>query len=77
MCKAPTPATESAKKEEEERTLTVVQPPPPISMMNSLKTGWKEEPAVQFYLREVLLGIIICMAQVPTKPRKKTACTRC
>jgi hypothetical protein len=42
-----------------------VKLPPGITWHTALKTGWYEKPGLSFYLREVLLGIIICMAQIP------------
>ena len=42
---------------------TPVVPAPEISWRDSLKQGWRGD--AQFYGREILLGIIICMAQIP------------
>ena len=36
-----------------------------LNWKEALKSGWVYEPKFQFYTREVLLGIIICMAQIP------------
>ena len=55
-----------APEAESERTLLSL--PEPISMRDVLKQGWTADPGeskAQFYIREVLLGVIICMAQVP------------
>ena len=38
---------------------------PAITWKQSLQSGWSEAPRMQFYVREVLLGAIICMAQIP------------
>ena len=42
-----------------------VELPPSIGWKDALRKGWREVPPAQFYMREVLLGVIICMAQVP------------
>ena len=42
-----------------------VLPKRSISMRESLSSGWYATPRLAFYGREVLLGIIICMAQIP------------
>lgn len=39
--------------------------PPGITWREGLAAGWHGKPALQFYGREFLLGIIICMAQIP------------
>ena len=42
-----------------------VQPKAGIAWTAALQTGWYDKPAVMFYGKEILLGIIICMAQIP------------
>ena len=49
-----------------------VRPPPPIGWRQALAAGWTpktsglpDSAAIVFYVHEVLLGIIICMAQIP------------
>ena len=74
MCKN---ASESAEATVVEPKADVDLPPPtapqklslkePISAKQGLQNGWDagSESKAAFYLREVLLGIIICMAQIP------------
>jgi hypothetical protein len=47
---------------DERKVLTL---PPSITWRQGLAAGWQGKPALQFYGREFLLGIIICMAQIP------------
>ena len=39
--------------------------PPPIGWKPCLRAGWTSAPRAEFYIREVLLGVVICMAQIP------------
>jgi hypothetical protein len=46
----------------ERKVLTL---PGGITWREGLASGWQGKPALQFYGREFLLGVIICMAQIP------------
>ena len=55
--------TDEPKIEPHQPRLITLKPPP--GWKASLLAGWSEEPRVPFYIREFLLGVIICMAQIP------------
>ena len=59
------PADEHCGNGRDSSKLTRLGLPEPIGWKEGLRAGWKAEPALQFYGREVLLGVIICMAQIP------------
>ena len=74
MCKNDDPVVSAVKAPSTDEAMAtagvehepeIVKPPASIGWKEALKSGWVYEPKFQFYTREVLLGIIICMAQIP------------
>ena len=55
-------AERAAQEQPEPKRVTL---PQPIRWRQSLQAGWSGERRMEFFMREMLLGIVICMAQIP------------